>query len=211
VRNGLALPSASKAAPAGAPVPKRVFDMTVACIGLLLTAPLLCVIALAIKRDSPGPILFRQVREGFRRRHFTILKFRTMRHDVPASFAQARPGDRRVTRIGAYLRAASFDELPQLWNVLCGTLSLVGPRPHVPELSRRFAPCIEGYYERLNVLPGLTGLAQISGCRGETATLEKMAARIALDRSYVKNNSFLGDVAICINTVFIPLGHDGAY
>jgi putative colanic acid biosynthesis UDP-glucose lipid carrier transferase len=208
---GLALPSQSCVAPAGAFVLKRAFDIGAACIGLLLSAPLLCVIARVIKGDSPGDILFRQVREGYRRRHFTILKFRTMRQEAQPVFEQARRSDRRVTRVGAYLRAASFDELPQLWNILTGTLSLVGPRPHVPELSQRFAPYIEGYYERLDVLPGLTGLAQISGCRGETETLAKMAARIECDRRYVRNNSFLGDLTICINTMFIPLGHDGAY
>jgi lipopolysaccharide/colanic/teichoic acid biosynthesis glycosyltransferase len=190
---------------------KRGFDILIGATGLLLCAPLLAVVALGIKRDSPGPVLFRQEREGYRRTHFTILKFRTMSNRSHAVFEQARRNDQRVTHIGAYLRAASFDELPQLLNVLGGSLSLVGPRPHVPELSARFATQIEGYYERLAVRPGLTGLAQVSGLRGETETLEKMSARIACDREYVKTGSLLGDLAICIKTAFIPLGHDGAY
>jgi putative colanic acid biosynthesis UDP-glucose lipid carrier transferase len=190
---------------------KRGLDLSVAAAGLLLCAPLLLVIALAIRRDTPGPVLFRQVREGYRRRDFTILKFRTMSDRRHSVFEQARRNDPRVTRVGAYLRAASFDELPQLFNILAGSLSLVGPRPHVPALSARFAPYIEGYYERLDVLPGLTGLAQVSGLRGETETLEKMAERIKCDRIYVKTGSLFGDIAICIKTVFIPLGHDHAY
>ena len=149
---------------------KRGLDLSVAAAGLLLCAPLLLVIALAIRRDTPGPVLFRQVREGYRRRDFTILKFRTMSDRRHSVFEQARRNDPRVTRVGAYLRAASFD-----------------------------------------VPPGLTGLAQVSGLRGETETLEKMAERIKCDRIYVKTGSFFGDIAICIKTVFIPLGHDHAY
>jgi lipopolysaccharide/colanic/teichoic acid biosynthesis glycosyltransferase len=155
---------------------KRGFDIVVALAGLVLLMPLLLVIAFAIWRDGDGPILFRQVREGYRRSRFTILKFRTMVDRGEPGFVQARPDDPRVTVVGGYLRASSFDELPQLLNVLSGSLSLVGPRPHVPELSRRYAPLIEGYYERLDVKPGITGLAQIAGLRGETETLAQMAA-----------------------------------
>jgi lipopolysaccharide/colanic/teichoic acid biosynthesis glycosyltransferase len=190
---------------------KRGFDLAVALAGLVLLAPLLLVIAAAVRRDSVGPVLFRQLREGYRRSSFIILKFRTMRARGPAGFAQARPNDPRVTRVGAYLRAASFDELPQLFNVLTGRLSLVGPRPHVPALSARWAPLIPGYYERLDVRPGITGLAQISGLRGETETLARMAARVRLDREYVHSWSLAGDVAILLRTLSIPLGEDHAY
>jgi putative colanic acid biosynthesis UDP-glucose lipid carrier transferase len=189
---------------------KRGFDIVVALTGLVLLMPLLLVIAFAIWRGGDGPILFRQTREGYRRSRFTILKFRTM-VDRGEGFVQARPDDPRVTAVGAYLRASSFDELPQLLNVLSGSLSLVGPRPHVPELSRRYAALIEGYYERLDVKPGITGLAQIAGLRGETETLAQMAARVSLDREYARGWSFFGDIAICLKTLFIPLGQDRAY
>jgi putative colanic acid biosynthesis UDP-glucose lipid carrier transferase len=190
---------------------KRGFDLAVSLIAIVFLAPLMLVISYAIKREGGGPVLFRQTREGFRRSSFTILKFRTMAQAASAGFRQARPNDPRVTPVGAYLRAASFDELPQLFNVLGGSLSLVGPRPHVPELSARFAPQIEGYYERLDAPPGLTGLAQIADLRGETETLQQMSARIRFDRAYVRGWSFWGDVMICLKTLLIPLGQDRAY
>ena len=154
---------------------KRAFDFVAAFAAVLLLAPLLIVISVAIRRDSKGPILFRQLREGYRLSLFTTLKFRTMvdKTKDPTEFQQARKIDPRVTRVGAYLRRSSFDELPQLLNVLAGHMSLVGPRPHVPALSARYAGLIEDYYGRLNALPGITGLAQISGYRGETETLRE--------------------------------------
>ncbi len=190
---------------------KRCFDILIALLAIVLLVPLMAVIAAAIRRDSPGPILFTQLREGYRRRHFTILKFRTMVAGRHPDFVQARRNDPRVTRIGAWLRAASLDELPQLFNVLRGELSLVGPRPHTPELSARFAERIEGYYERLQTPPGMTGLAQIAGLRGETETLAVMAARVRLDRLYVRSWTFRGDLAICIKTLLMPLDQDRAY
>jgi putative colanic acid biosynthesis UDP-glucose lipid carrier transferase len=190
---------------------KRSFDVLVATSAIALLVPLMAVIAAAVWRDSPGPVLFRQLREGYRRSRFTILKFRTMVDRRQPQFVQARRNDPRVTRIGAYLRAASLDELPQLFNVLRGELSMVGPRPHMPELSARFAPRIEGYYERLDAPPGMTGLAQISGLRGETETLALMAARVRLDRQYVRTWSFRGDLSICLKTLLMPLEHDRAY
>jgi lipopolysaccharide/colanic/teichoic acid biosynthesis glycosyltransferase len=189
-------------------VAKRCFDVLVAAASIVLLLPLLAAIAVAIKWDGPGPVLFTQLREGYRRSRFTILKFRTMVDRREPQFEQARRNDPRVTRLGAYLRAASFDELPQLFNVLFGHLSLVGPRPHMPELSARFAPRIEGYYERLEAPPGLTGLA---GLRGETETLELMAARVRFDRLYVRTWTFWGDLAICVKTLLMPLGQDRAY
>jgi len=192
-------------------IAKRSFDIAVALVALVLLSPLLLVIAIAIRLDSNGPILFRQVREGYLLSAFTILKFRTMLHRGQPRFEQARRDDPRVTTVGAYLRAASFDELPQLFNVLSGSLSLVGPRPHVPELSARYATRIEGYYERLDVRSGITGLAQISGLRGETETLARMAARVRVDQEYVRTWTFAGDLVICIKTLFTPLGQDRAY
>ena len=182
---------------------KRAFDFVAAFAAVLLLAPLLVVISVAIRRDSKGPILFRQLREGYRRSLFTILKFRTMVDKTKdlTEFQQARKVDPRVTRVGAYLRRSSFDELPQLLNVLAGHMSLVGPRPHVPALSARYAGLVEGYYDRLNALPGITGLAQISGYRGETDTPKKMAGRIRWDLEYIARWSFMGDLRICFRTL----------
>jgi lipopolysaccharide/colanic/teichoic acid biosynthesis glycosyltransferase len=192
-------------------IAKRSLDIGVALVALILLAPLFLVIAIAVLGDGEGPVFFSQTREGYLLSSFTILKFRTMVRRGSCRFEQARPDDPRVTAVGAYLRATSFDELPQLLNVLFGTVSLVGPRPHVPELSARFAARIEGYYERLDVRPGITGLAQISGLRGETETLAQMAARVRFDQEYVRNWTFAGDLAICFKTLFIPLGQDRAY
>jgi putative colanic acid biosynthesis UDP-glucose lipid carrier transferase len=190
---------------------KRCFDILVAATALLVLAPLMAVIAAAIRRDTPGPALFRQRREGYRRSRFNILKFRTMVDRRQPLFVQARRNDPRVTRLGAYLRAASLDELPQLLNVLRGELSMVGPRPHMPELSAQFASRIEGYYERLEAPPGMTGLAQIAGLRGQTETLALMAERVKFDKLYVRTWSFRGDLTICLKTLLMPLGHDRAY
>ncbi len=198
-------------APVAQRAAKRAFDLLVALVTPVLLLPLLLVIALAIRRDSDGPILFRQRREGYRLSTFTLLKFRTMVDGAAGGFRQARPNDPRVTGVGAYLRAASLDELPQLFNVLCGSLSVVGPRPHVPELSACYAARIEGYYERLAVRPGITGLAQIHGLRGETETLSQMAARVRLDRIYARHWTFAGDLAICLRTLLLPLDQDRAY
>jgi putative colanic acid biosynthesis UDP-glucose lipid carrier transferase len=190
---------------------KRVFDVCAATTALLLLAPLMVIVADGIQKDGPGPVLFRQWREGYQGRAFRIFKFRSMSCDQPGGFRQARRRDPRVTRIGSFLRSSSIDELPQLLNVLWGDMSLVGPRPHVAALSARFAPLIEGYYERLRAKPGITGLAQVSGCRGETETLDKMAARIAFDRDYVARPSLTADVMICVRTLRTSLGDDDAY
>jgi len=193
---------------------KRIFDVCVAGAALVLLAPLMLLIAERIRRDSEGPALFYQDREGFLGKPFAILKFRTMA--TPATgefnvFEQAKRSDPRITRVGAFLRQSSLDELPQLLNVLRGSMSLVGPRPHVTALSERFAPLIQGYYERLRAKPGITGLAQVSGCRGETATVAQMAARIDLDRAYVAQRSLWQDLLICVRTLRSSIGGDDAY
>jgi putative colanic acid biosysnthesis UDP-glucose lipid carrier transferase len=193
---------------------KRIFDLTASAGALFMLAPLLIVVAAAIRRDSDGKVLFRQLREGHHGAPFRIFKFRTMvvrQDDDTLAFTQTQLGDPRVTRVGAYLRRSSFDELPQLLNTFGGSMSLVGPRPHVPALSARFASRIEGYDQRLAAKPGLTGLAQVSGCRGETETVEKMAARVRLDRDYVAHPSLLADVRICLRTLRTALGNDDAY
>ena len=193
-------------------VVKRMFDMTVAVTALILLAPLLVVVAYAVWRDSDGRILFLQKREGYRRKIFKIFKFRTMISNPNANgFYQARKRDPRITRLGGFLRKSSIDELPQLLNVLAGDMSIVGPRPHVPQLSSQYAGQIESYYDQLEVRPGMTGLAQVSGLRGETETLEKMRERVARDLEYMAEWSLRKDFAICVTTARTAIGEDDAY
>lgn len=205
---------------------KRTIDLGLTLVLLFGLSPLLLVLWVVCRLDG-GPGVYGHVRVGRHGRPFRCLKFRSMVVDAEAVLArhldacpQARiewattrklTDDPRITAVGRLLRATSFDELPQLFNVLTGRLSLVGPRPHVPALSARWAPLIPGYYERLDVRPGITGLAQISGLRGETETLARMAARVRLDREYVHSWSLAGDVAILLRTLSIPLGEDHAY
>lgn len=192
------------AAPPAACFCKAVLDRTFAAIALLLSAPLLAVIALLIKLDSPGPVLYQQKRHGLGGRVIEVLKFRTMyvqRCDPPhAPIIQARRSDPRVTRVGRVLRRHNLDELPQLWNVLLGSMSLVGPRPHPLSLDEQFAAATSGYATRYRVRPGITGWAQINGCRGETETAEKMARRVEHDIHYVENWSLLLDLRILVLT-----------
>ena len=131
--------------------------------------------------------------------------------DGNSGFHQARKRDPRVTRLGGFLRKSSIDELPQLLNVLLGDMSIVGPRPHVPQLSNQFADQIEHYYDRLNARPGLTGLAQISGLRGETETLAKMHERVNHDLEYISKWSLRKDILICVATARTAIGEDEAY
>ena len=186
---------------------KAVEDYTLATIGLVVTSPILALAALAIKLDSPGPILFRQKRLGFNNRVFYIYKFRTMRHGAePAGRTmQATRGDPRVTRVGRFLRRSSIDELPQLLNVLNGTMSLVGPRPHAVDHNEEYARKIRGYFARHRVKPGITGWAQVNGLRGQIETPEQMAARVRLDVYYTENWSLLFDLTILARTVAVVI------
>ena len=181
-------------------VSKRSFDLVLASLALALLVPILAVTALAIAIDSRGPVLFRQRRSGFDQRPFTILKFRTMAHSAPGC-AQARRGDERVTRVGAFLRRSSLDELPQLLNVLRGDMSLVGPRPHALEHDSEYRALVGDYVLRHHVRPGITGWAQVSGQRGETAEPGRMARRVELDLWYIGNWSMLLDVTILCRTM----------
>lgn len=159
---------------------------------LFLMAPLFFLIALAIRLDTAGPALFRQSRTGFGGQTFLIYKFRSMTVlENGSHVAQARRGDQRITRVGAFLRRTSLDELPQLLNVLAGEMSLVGPRPHALAHDHHYRTLIANYDERFLVRPGMTGWAQIHGERGETETLDRMKRRIELDISYVRNIGFL--------------------
>jgi putative colanic acid biosynthesis UDP-glucose lipid carrier transferase len=191
---------------------KRVFDFIAACILLVVLSIPLAIVAILIKRSSPGPVFFRQRRYGMDGREFRVWKFRTMTvcEDGP-QVTQATQGDQRVTRIGAFLRRTSLDELPQLFNVIEGTMSLVGPRPHASAHNEQYRSLISGYMLRHKVKPGLTGLAQVRGWRGETDTLEKMQKRIECDHEYIRDWSLWLDAKILLATPWIVLRGKNAY
>ncbi len=190
---------------------KIVADKILAGLLLMLAGPLLLAIAVAIKLESRGPVLFRQRRYGFNNRAFTMLKFRTMVDGGYADTTQACRGDPRVTRVGRFLRRTSLDELPQLLNVLNGCMSLVGPRPHAVAHNKEFAEIIDGYYARHRMRPGITGWAQVNGHRGETDTAAKMSARVAHDIYYIEHWSLLLDLRILLRTAVCGFVHENAY
>ncbi|WP_244109563.1 undecaprenyl-phosphate glucose phosphotransferase [Burkholderia cenocepacia] len=193
---------------------KAVFDRVFAGLALIAIAPLMVVIAIAVKCSSPGPVLFRQQRRGAYGRIFTIYKFRTMReHDaaVPGEVRQATRGDPRITPVGALLRRTSLDELPQFLNVLKGDMSVVGPRPHAVEHDRFYQHRIDGYIQRYRIKPGITGWAQVNGHRGETDHVEKMQQRVEHDLYYLNNWSFALDMRIVAATVMCGFTHRNAY
>jgi len=191
---------------------KRVEDLVLGAGLLVVAAPMMAMIALAIKIDSPGPVLFRQVRHGFNNSTFTVFKFRSMliegcsAHDVQ----QATAKDPRVTRVGWLLRRSSLDELPQLFNVLKGDMSLVGPRPHAVPHSHLFGDQIEDYFCRHRLKPGITGWAQVNALRGETQSIDKMRARVEHDLYYIDNWSLWLDLKILLRTVMVMV-HPTAY
>ncbi len=180
---------------------KRCIDVLIAGVALTALLPLLSIVAVAIKLDSPGPVLFRQKRCGFNCRTFPILKFRTMSvlEDGP-SIIQVQFADKRVTRLGAWLRRTSIDELPQLFNVLDGSMSLVGPRPHAVAHDNHFDKVVRNYAFRRRVKPGLTGWAQVNGYRGPTPTTASIERRVEYDLWYIDNWSFRLDFAILLQT-----------
>lgn len=182
---------------------KRSFDLCGAIAGLVLLSPLLAVVALWIKIDSPGAIFYRQERRGFNGETFYIWKFRSMTvTESGHSMTQVRAGDKRITRIGAILRRTSIDELPQLINVLRGEMSLVGPRPHAIMHDDEFGIKLAQYAHRQRIKPGITGWAQVNGFRGETSTLAQVQSRIEHDLYYVDNWSIFLDCWIVLLTVF---------
>ena len=197
-------------------VVKSVFDRTVAALALVLLAPVLALVALAVRLDSKGPVLFRQKRLGFNNELVDVWKFRSMYVDQSDANASklVTKGDPRVTRVGRIIRKTSLDELPQLFNVLGGSLSLVGPRPHAlhaKAADRLYHEVADGYFARHKVKPGITGLAQIRGWRGETDTEEKLKGRIAADLEYIESWSLLLDVYILARTPFALLKSENAY
>jgi putative colanic acid biosynthesis UDP-glucose lipid carrier transferase len=191
---------------------KRVSDMALATAILALIAPLMLAIAVAVKLTSSGTVLFKQRRYGLDGREIVVYKFRSMCvHEDGDVVAQATRGDRRVTALGAFLRRYSLDELPQFINVLQGRMSVVGPRPHAVAHNEMYRKLIPSYMIRHKVRPGITGLAQVNGLRGETDTLEKMRARVECDLSYLRNWSLLLDLKIVLMTVVVLLQKQDAY
>jgi putative colanic acid biosysnthesis UDP-glucose lipid carrier transferase len=190
---------------------KRSEDLVLSSLMLLATLPVLVVIAILVKFTSPGPVLFKQWRYGLDGKPIQIYKFRTMSVcEDGYEFKQVTQGDPRVTKFGAFLRKTSLDELPQLINVLQGRMSIVGPRPHPVAMNETFRKLVPGYMLRHKVRPGLTGLAQINGWRGETDTLDKMKNRIQDDMRYLRQWSIFLDLKIIYKTVIIVL-RDPAY
>lgn len=198
----------------GAPVGgalKRAFDVTTASLGILVLSPLLASIwvAIAIERGGNEDPVFRQERGGFGGKPFEIYKFRTMFcAESGATVKQVQAGDDRITPLGRFLRRASWDELPQLFNVLKGDMSLIGPRPHATGHDREFASIDPTYPQRFAARPGITGLAQVSGCRGPTETDDKVIARTQFDVEYTRNWSFFGDVRIALRTLMLFVKRD---
>jgi Undecaprenyl-phosphate glucose phosphotransferase len=185
---------------------KRCLDVFVSLTMLVLLAPLLALVCLAIRLDSRGPIFFLQTRHGFNGRPFRIFKFRTMKVsacDQPVQQATRR--DPRITFLGRILRRTNIDELPQLFNVILGDMSLVGPRPHAAEHNTEYEKLISNYAFRYHMLPGITGWAQIQGLRGETKTLDGMVERVEADLWYVNNWSFLLDLKILLRTLVLGI------
>ena len=182
---------------------KRAEDIVLSLIFLIILSPLLILTGILVKIDSDGPVFFRQKRHGFANDTFYVFKFRSMyvNTEQNAEFVQAIRGDKRVSRIGKFIRRTSIDELPQLINVLKGDMSIVGPRPHPIELSTQMQNDVVAYLARHKMKPGITGWAQINGHRGETETADKMQARVDHDIWYVDNWSTLLDIKIIILTI----------
>lgn len=191
---------------------KRACDVAAAAALLLLFAPLLVLVAVAIRLESKGPALFRQRRTGLNGAVFQIYKLRTMTvTEDGAAVRQAVAGDARVTRLGALLRRSSVDELPQLLNVLKGDMSMIGPRPHALAHDQFYGALLPAYAARFRARPGLTGLAQVTGHRGETRTLNCMAKRVAADNAYVDGWSIGRDLKIVAQTLLLLLRDPNAY
>jgi len=192
---------------------KALEDRILSALILILISPLLLGIALAVKLSSPGPVLFKQKRHGWDGREIVVYKFRSMVvHDEDAGqVTQARKGDPRVTRIGAFLRRTSLDELPQFFNVLMGDMSIVGPRPHAVAHNEQYKDLIDHYMQRHKVKPGITGWAQVNGYRGETDTLEKMQKRVEYDLYYIEHWSLWFDLKIIFLTIFKEFINKNAY
>lgn len=188
---------------------KRVFDVLCSLVGLIFLAPLLIMIAILIKTTSPGPVLFVQLRTGLGGKTFVIYKFRTMTTlENGERIVQACRHDSRITQFGTFLRRSSLDELPQLWNVLIGDMSIVGPRPHAVAHDHYYGALLPDYRDRFRAKPGITGLAQCNGARGPTETLDKMRRRVRLDLAYIERWSLAMEALILVKTLKVILAGD---
>ncbi len=191
---------------------KRVSDIVLATLILILISPILLAIAIGVKLSSPGPVIFKQKRNGLDGEEIVVYKFRSMRAlDNGAVVKQATKGDPRITRFGAFIRRTSLDELPQFINVLQGRMSIVGPRPHAVAHNEEYRKLIKAYMVRHKVKPGITGWAQVNGLRGETDTIDKMVARVEYDLEYLRNWSLALDLQIILRTVRLVVFDRHAY
>jgi len=192
---------------------KQIEDVVLAVLILLLISPLMLAIALAIKLTSPGPVLFKQMRHGWNGEKITVYKFRSMVVHQERDFkvTQASRNDARITPLGAFLRRTSLDELPQFFNVLSGSMSIVGPRPHAVQHNEHYKELVPGYMRRHKVKPGITGWAQVNGLRGETDTLSKMEQRVLYDLYYIEHITLRFDLKIIFLTVFKGFIHPNAH
>lgn len=181
---------------------KRIFDVVFASLTLVALAPVWVVVAIWVAVTSPGGVFFRQKRTGYKGREFDLLKFRSMYVNNEADTRQADENDSRITPVGKFLRKSSIDELPQLWNVVKGDMSLIGPRPHMISETDYYSPKIKDYNRRHDMRPGLTGNAQVKGFRGATPTVEDMANRVNADLDYVDHFSLWFDLKILTLTVW---------
>lgn len=185
---------------------KRYMDFIFSIIGLIITFPIILFFSILIKVETPGPVFFLQERVGLNGRYFNVIKLRSMGIDAEKNGAQwAQKNDPRVTRIGGFIRKTRIDELPQLWNVVVGDMSLVGPRPERPMFTAQFNEEIPGFVERLKVKPGITGWAQVNGGY-DISPREKLI----LDRQYIRNMSLLLDIKVILKTIWICITGSGA-
>ncbi|WP_308296424.1 undecaprenyl-phosphate glucose phosphotransferase [Rhizobacter sp. J219] len=191
---------------------KRVSDVVLASIILVLISPLLLAIAIGVKMSSPGPVIFKQRRTGLDGEDITVYKFRSMTtQDNGSVVKQATKGDARITPFGAFIRKTSLDELPQFFNVLQGRMSIVGPRPHAIAHNEEYRRIVKAYMVRHKVKPGITGWAQVNGQRGETDTVDKMQARVEYDLEYLRNWSLALDLQIIVRTIRLVFFDRNAY
>ena len=187
---------------------KALMERSLSLVAIICLSPVLAVIAIAVKLSSPGPILFKQHRHGWNGKVIKVWKFRSMQVHDDKQVKQASRNDSRVTAVGRFIRRTSLDELPQLFNVLHGDMALVGPRPHAVAHNDYYTGKIHAYMARHRIKPGITGLAQISGCRGETDTIEKMQKRVEIDLDYINNWSLWLDIKIMIKTPLTLISKD---
>ena len=191
---------------------KRVSDVILSSVILVLISPILAILAIGVKMSSPGPVIFKQKRNGLDGEEIIVYKFRSMRAmDNGHVVKQATKDDPRITRFGAFIRKTSLDELPQFINVLQGRMSIVGPRPHAVAHNEEYRRLIKAYMVRHKVKPGITGWAQVNGYRGETDTIEKMQARVEYDLEYLRNWTLTLDLQIIIRTIRLVIFDRNAY